>query len=137
MEQTAEKVNGNAEVKDVVVASRKGDGHSSGAASGTVTLGPRDRLDGKLTIESHLVIQGHVEGELVTTGDVTVESGANVKARLECRNISVLGDVEGDVTASKRLVLAGGGKLHGKVTVAKLQVEDGATFNGSITMTGA
>ncbi|MGI8847475.1 MAG: bactofilin family protein [Candidatus Dormibacteria bacterium] len=135
MEQTAEKANGSVEAKDVVTSPRKNESNSNGVASGTVTLGPRDRLEGKLIIESNLVVLGHVDGEVITTGDVTVEAGATVKARLECKNVSVRGRVEGDVNARKRLLLAGSGTLQGSVTVAKLQVEDGATFNGSIAMT--
>ena len=128
-------MNGTAEVKDVVLAraERKPVAENSSAA-GTVTLGPRDRLEGKLICESDLVVQGFVEGEVVTTGDVKVEASATVKAKLECRNLTVRGHVEGEVTAQKRLHLAGSGTVQGNVRVQKLQVEDGATFNGSISM---
>ena len=141
MEQTAEKVNGNPETRDVAVAARgerqRGGGdNSSGGASSVVTLGTEDRLEGKLIIKSDLVVQGTIEGEVITSGDITVEAPASVKARLECRNISVRGRVEGDVTAQQRLRLAGSGSLQGNVRVQKLSVEDGATFNGSISMSG-
>lgn len=141
MEQTAEKVDGNPETKEVAVAARgerhrSGGENSSGAASSVVTLGADDRLEGKLIIKSDLVVHGTIEGEVITTGDITIESPATVKARLECRNISVRGRVEGDVTANQRLRLAGSGTLQGNIRVHKLHVEDGATFNGSISMAG-
>jgi cytoskeletal protein CcmA (bactofilin family) len=135
MDQTAEKVNGTVETKEVVAsrADRKNVNENS-TAGGTVTLGARDRLEGKLIIESDLIVHGFVEGEVITTGDVSVEPNAMVKARLECRNLSVRGRVEGEVNAKKRLHLAGSGTVQGNVKVSKLQVEDGATFNGSISM---
>jgi len=71
---------------------------------------------------------------VITTGDISVEASAVVKARLECRNLSVRGRVEGEVTAQQRLRLAGSGYLQGNLRVGKLHVEDGATFNGSIAM---
>ena len=106
------------------------------SSGGTVTLGVDDRLEGKLIIRSDLVVHGTIEGEVITTGDVNVEASAVVKARLECRNLSIRGRVEGEVTAQQRLRLAGSGYLQGNLRVGKLHVEDGATFNGSIAMLG-
>ena len=106
------------------------------SSGGTVTLGVDDRLEGKLIIRSDLVVHGTIEGEVITTGDVAVEGTAVVKARLECRNLSIRGRVEGEVTAQQRLRLAGSGYLQGSIRVGKLHVEDGATFNGSIAMLG-
>ena len=138
MDQTADKINATPEAKESVVIS-KADGKRPGenSSGGTVTLGVDDRLEGKLIIRSDLVVFGSIDGEVITTGDVTVEASAVVKARLECRNLSIRGRVEGEVTAQQRLRLAGSGYLQGSIRVGKLHVEDGATFNGSIAMMGA
>ncbi|HXZ99992.1 MAG TPA: polymer-forming cytoskeletal protein [Candidatus Binatia bacterium] len=131
-------MNANPEVKEAAVAP-KPDRQRAGenSSGGTVTLGVDDRLEGKLIIRSDLVVHGTVEGEVITAGDITVEGGGTVKARLECRNVTIRGRVEGDVSAQQRLRLAGSGYLQGNIRVAKLHVEDGATFNGSIAMVGA
>jgi cytoskeletal protein CcmA (bactofilin family) len=50
--------------------------------------------------------------------------------------VSVRGQVNGPVTARRRLTLAGSGKLNGDVRVGRLTVEDGATLNGNVSMTG-
>ncbi len=136
--ETAEKMNASPEAKEVAVTARP-DRRPAGenSSGGTVTLGVDDRLEGKLIIRSDLVVHGTIEGEVITTGDITVESGATVKAKLDCRNVSIRGRVEGDVTAQQRLRLAGSGYLQGAIRVAKLHVEDGATFNGSISMIGS
>lgn len=102
-----------------------------------VRLGPRDSLVGKLTIAGDLHVQGSVEGELSASGDILVDPSANVKASLEGRNVTVNGQVQGNVTARKRLLLAGSGALNGDVRVARLAVEDGATLNGSVSMHAA
>ena len=132
MEQTAEKMNASPEAKESV-ATPKPDRQRLGenSSGGTVTLGVDDRLEGKLIIRSDLVVLGSIEGEVITTGDVSVEATAVVKARLECRNLSIRGRVEGEVTAQQRLRLAGSGYLQGNIRVGKLHVEDGATFNGT------
>jgi cytoskeletal protein CcmA (bactofilin family) len=99
-----------------------------------VRLGPRDSLIGKLTIAGDLHVQGTVEGELAASGDIQVDSSASIKATLEGRNVTVEGQVQGNVTARRRLTLAGSGALNGDVRVSRLSVEDGAMLNGNISM---
>ena len=99
-----------------------------------VNLGPRDSLNGRLEIQGDLKIAGHVEGELKASGDVSVGEGSTIQASIEGANVSVRGQVNGNVTAKKRLTLGGSGHLNGDVKVARLTVEDGATLNGNGTM---
>jgi cytoskeletal protein CcmA (bactofilin family) len=68
------------------------------------------------------------------SGDVSLEDGSTVKASVEAGNISVRGSLEGEIVARGRLLIAGSGGVTGNVRVARLAVEDGAAFNGNITM---
>jgi len=106
------------------------------AGASSVTLGPRDRLVGQLYIEGDLHVSGTVEGEVEATGNVDVAEGATVKASLSGRDVSISGDVSGAVTASKKLVVSRSGSLTGDVRVSSLAIQDGATFNGNVSMTG-
>jgi len=112
--------------------------HAAGATqnggTNVVSLGPRDSLHGRLDIQGDLKVQGNVEGELKVSGDVTIDNTANVQATIEGANISVRGQVNGNVTARRRLTLGGSGRLNGDVKVGRLTVEDGATLNGNVTM---
>ena len=86
----------------------------------SVNLGPNDRLVGQLYIEGDLRVSGTVEGALEATGDIEI-AGA--------------GKVSGTVTAYNRLVVGSSASLiGGDVRVARLTVEDGATFSGHISM---
>src|ERR1700694_1613698 len=110
-------------------------GTTQNGGTNVVNLGPRDSLHGRLDIHGDLKIYGTVEGELKASGDVLVDSTANVQASIEGANVNVRGQVNGNVTARKRLTLGGSGKLNGEVKVSRLTVEDGATLNGNVTMT--
>lgn len=110
-------------------------GTAQNGGTNVVTLGPRDSLNGRLDIHGDLRIHGNVEGELKVSGDVTVEPTATVQASVEGGNVNVRGQVNGNVTARKRLTLGGSGRLNGEVRVSRLTVEDGATLNGNVTMT--
>jgi cytoskeletal protein CcmA (bactofilin family) len=85
-----------------------------------VVLGPNDRLVGQLYIEGDLRVSGSVEGQLEATGNIEIAGG---------------GTVRGDVTAANRLTVGGDASLIAQeVRVARLTVEDGATFSGKVSM---
>ena len=107
---------------------------TQGSGTNVVNLGPRDTLHGRLEIQGDLKVQGNVEGELKASGDVTIDSGAAIQASIEGANVSIKGQVTGNVTARRRLTLGGSGRLNGDVKVGRLTVEDGATLNGNVTM---
>jgi len=98
------------------------------------TMGPNDSLEGKLTYEGHVHVDGRAEGELHVSGNVEVATGAKVKALIEASNVTIKGDVEGALNARDKLVLGKNAKLSGDVTVRRLQIEDGASLNGHVRM---
>jgi len=85
----------------------------------SIVLGPRDRLVGQLYVEGDLRVAGTVEGALEVTGSVEIGDG---------------GRVTGPVTARDRLIVGRDGSLNGDVRVARLVVQDGATFSGHVSM---
>jgi len=97
-------------------------------------MGPGDSFEGKLTYDGSVTVGGRCEGELHVTGNVEVTSAANVKALIEGANVTLKGSVEGLVTAKDKLTLGRNAKLSGDVQVKRLQIDDGATFNGHIRM---
>jgi cytoskeletal protein CcmA (bactofilin family) len=99
-----------------------------------VTLGPRDRLIGQLHIDGDVRLGGTVEGEIHATGDVDVDDDAKVNASLAGGDVSIRGHVNGAVTARKKLVVARSGSLTGDVRVARLVIQDGASFSGNVSM---
>jgi len=99
-----------------------------------VTLGPRDRLIGELHIDGDVRLGGTVQGEIHATGNVEVDDEANVNASLAGGDVSIRGHVSGPVTARKKLVVAKSGSLTGDVRVARLVIQDGASFSGKVSM---
>jgi cytoskeletal protein CcmA (bactofilin family) len=97
-------------------------------------LGPNDRLIGELHIDGDVRLGGTVQGEIHATGDVEVDDAAKVNASLAGGDINIRGSVSGPVSARKRLVVARSGSLMGDVRVARLVIQDGATFSGNVSM---
>src|ERR1700680_1424658 len=57
------------------------------------TMGPTDSLEGKLTYEGHVTVDGRAEGEIRVTGNIDVAPGAKGKALVEASNVTIRGEV--------------------------------------------
>src|SRR4029077_9959629 len=93
------------------------------------TMGPNDSLEGKLTYDGSVHVDGRAEGEFRVTGNIEVASGAKVKAFLEASNVTIRGDVEGATNVRDKVYLGKGAKLAGDITARRLQIEDGASVH--------
>jgi cytoskeletal protein CcmA (bactofilin family) len=98
------------------------------------SMGPQDSLEGKLIYDGSIHADGKVEGEVRVSGNIDVANGATVRALLEGTNVSLKGQVEGQVTARDKLTLGRNARLSGDIQVRRLQIDDGATLNGNVRM---
>lgn len=90
-------------------------------------------FSGEVTFRSMLRIDGHFSGQVTSTdGTLIVSTGAEVtKAVIKVAVAKINGTVEGDILASKELVLGRTANVKGKVAAPAWIVEEGAQFNGS------
>lgn len=94
------------------------------------------RLDGDLSAEGDLVIEGEVHGNVKTAGDLRVGEQAMVEADVEAVNATIAGEIRGNILIHGKLELYPSSKLTGDVTTNVLAVGPGAQVNGSISMGG-
>ena len=92
---------------------------------------------GEVCFKSMLRIDGHFCGNVTSTdGTLIVSAGAQVtKAVIKVAVAKINGMVEGDIVASKELVLGRTANVKGQVVAPALVVEEGAQFNGSCRRT--
>jgi cytoskeletal protein CcmA (bactofilin family) len=101
--------------------------------AGTV-IGEGLTIEGDVTAEEEVVVNGNLRGKLTTTDAVSVGSSGLVEADITGNSLSVAGQVTGDVTASERVDLQAGGRLIGDVKASRLTIADGASFKGNVDM---
>jgi excisionase family DNA binding protein len=82
----------------------------------------------------NLKINGQFKGSLQTKGTLTIGNTADVEANIIGDNIVVAGKVKGDMTAHKMLVLMPSAVLKGNITTPKLNIVEGAIFQGNCQM---
>ena len=102
-------------------------------ASGDASfIGAGTRVRGRVTGDGDVVIGGHVEGDVIVRGDVTIEDGARCTSSVEGHAVTVSGELAGDVSASGPVVIGATAKLRGNVRGSQISMEDGAAFAGRI-----
>lgn len=94
-------------------------------------------LNGKLSGEGVVQIEGTVEGEVSLKGYVIVSATGIVKGPVEADVIRIAGRVEGNVTCHDHLQLERSGTIEGDVATVSFVIENGGRLNGRTTMVEA
>jgi cytoskeletal protein CcmA (bactofilin family) len=100
-------------------------------------LGKGSRVEGKLTFEGSVKIDGQVEGEIQAQQAVIVGETAVINAQIGAETVVVKGKVTGDITARKQVELRSPAKLTGNITTPSLVIHEGVLFEGHCSMGGA
>ena len=100
-------------------------------------LGQGSRVEGKLTFDGSVRIDGHVEGEISAQDTVIIGEGADITAQIQANSVIVHGRVTGDITARKRVELKAPATVVGNVSTPSFVVHEGVVFEGHCTMGGA
>jgi cytoskeletal protein CcmA (bactofilin family) len=106
---------------------------ASSPVGSTARLGASLHVKGEITGNEDLHIDGSVEG-LVQLDDrkLTVGASAKLTADVVAREVVVYGSVKGNLRARDRIEIKKDGSVIGDLTTARIMIEDGAYFKGSI-----
>lgn len=97
----------------------------------TTVLGSDAELDGTLSFQEGLKVDGIFTGELKTNGLFVVGKKGEVTAeQVKAGTIVVEGKINGNVFADGKVEIRSTGQLFGDVTANKLTIHEGATFVG-------
>ena len=100
-------------------------------------LGQGSRVEGKLTFEGSVRIDGQVDGEIHAQDTVILGESAEVTAQIVAATIVVQGRVTGDLTARKRVELKAPASIAGNISTPSLVMHEGVIFEGHCSMGGA
>lgn len=98
-------------------------------------IGNSIRIQGEVTGDEDLTIQGHVDGSVnLDQHAVTVGPDGEVHADIVARVITVDGKVNGDLTADEQIVVRSSAHVEGDISAPRVVLEDGAHFRGGVDM---
>jgi cytoskeletal protein CcmA (bactofilin family) len=94
------------------------------------------KIKGDIISEADFRIDGKLDGNVKTSGKVVIGKGGYIHGKVECVNADIEGSFNGELLVSDLLSLKASAVIEGTVSVTKLAVEPGATFNASCSMKG-
>src|SRR5882724_1468021 len=110
------------------------DTDSRGAAS----IGKSVTIKGQIFSREDLIVDGEIEGAIeLNDHRLTVGPNGRVRAGIKAREIVVLGSIDGNVEALDKIDIRKDAKLVGDIKTARIIIEDGAYFKGSIDIVKA
>jgi len=94
------------------------------------------QMEGTMTFAEpvNLKIYGRYTGKLDTRGTLTIGQTAQVEANIVGENVIVAGKIKGNIIAKRMLVLMPSAVLHGDISTPKLNIVEGAIFQGRCHM---
>jgi cytoskeletal protein CcmA (bactofilin family) len=105
----------------------------SEAARGAASIGKSVTIKGQIFSREDLLVDGEIEGAIeLNDHRLTVGPNGRVRAGIKAREIVVLGSIEGNVEALDKIDIRKDAKLVGDIKTARIVIEDGAYFKGSI-----
>lgn len=100
-----------------------------------VNIGQSVEIKGTLTGNEDLTIEGMVDGKiLVRDHSLTIGANGRITAEVHAKNVVVVGQVVGNITADDKVEVAPSGSVEGDVRAPRVAIADGAKFKGSIDM---
>ncbi len=101
-------------------------------------IGKSVLIRGEVKGSEDLFVDGRIEGTIsLTESRLTIGPNAVLAADLSARDVLVLGQVQGNITASGRVELRAGCQVTGDVRALRLAIEDNAIFRGKVDLTQA
>ncbi len=108
------------------------------ARGGGAILGRSVTLKGQLYGREDVTIDGEVEGTVeLQEHRLTVGPTGKVVATIKAREIVVLGTVQGNIETREKIEIRKDAKVVGDIRTARIVIEDGAYFKGSIDIVRA
>ncbi len=100
----------------------------------STVIGAGITIEGEVTSDEDVIVQGTLRGKLAAKDAVTVEQSGTVEADISGGPIAVAGSVTGDITSTDRVDLQNGAKVIGSVKATRITIADGAQFKGNVDM---
>jgi cytoskeletal protein CcmA (bactofilin family) len=109
---------------------------SSPAARDEKTIiGENIIIEGSISGEEHLVIEGSMKGTIeLKKHNFAIGSKGRFEGEIQAQKVSISGDMNGSVKAQDKIRITKEADFIGEIRAKSIAVEDGAYFKGSIEL---
>ncbi len=99
----------------------------------STVFGEGIKIEGTISGTGDLLVHGNIVGTIKTTSDVVVKNTANITANVTANNLTVAGEIHGNVICQGQLQIKSSGKIFGDVAAKTIAIEVGAVIQGQCT----
>lgn len=107
---------------------------AQGTAESNTIIGTGTSIEGNVESSDNVRIEGKLKGIIKTKSKIVLGASAVLEGDIFARNAEILGTVKGKIEVTDLLILGEGCKVQGDIITNKLEVRDGASFNGDCSM---
>ncbi|MDA0986583.1 MAG: polymer-forming cytoskeletal protein [Bacteroidetes bacterium] len=93
------------------------------------------KFQGNLNTQGNVRVDGQFIGDINATENITIGINGEIQGNIKGKNIFVSGKIIGDVIAKEKIVFEGKSLIRGDIKATTLIIDEGATFDGKISMT--
>lgn len=90
------------------------------------------RVVGTVTANEDLVVQGRVEGRILSDATLVIDQSAIVEGEVLARHVIVRGVVVGDISAVEQIEVAPSGQVLGDLKTRRLALKAGGRISGVV-----
>ena len=102
-------------------------------SAGSASIGKAVKIVGQIFSKEDLFVDGDLEGTVeALEHKLTIGPNGTVHAGIKAREVVALGTIQGNVEAAERIEIRKDARLVGDIRTARIIIEDGAYFKGSI-----
>jgi cytoskeletal protein CcmA (bactofilin family) len=88
------------------------------------------KVDGDISGNENIKIEGTIKGSVKVSGDVLVEETGAVDANISGNSIVIKGSVNGNILAKQRIEIYATGIVIGDISACSVDIQEGAKFEG-------
>ena len=97
-------------------------------------VGEEVTFKGMIRYQGTVRVDGHLEGEIYSDGNLIIGQKAVVTAKIEAGTVTCQGRITGEIVAKVRVKLLSPAIIDGNITTPLLSMDEGVMFNGSCNM---
>jgi cytoskeletal protein CcmA (bactofilin family) len=114
---------------------RKNSSQVEDRMSKPATIGQSVQINGELTGQEDLIIDGKIDGKIVLKDhQLTIGANGHINAEVHAKAVQINGQVSGNIIADDKVEITPSGSVIGDITAPRVALADGSSFKGSIDM---
>jgi cytoskeletal protein CcmA (bactofilin family) len=97
-------------------------------------IGKGMAIEGKMSFEETVRVDGSFKGEISATGTLVVGDGGFIEGEVKAGSAIITGTVKGSLDAAVRVELRSPAKFFGEIKTPTLIIDEGVVFEGTCVM---